>query len=138
VPKGARVPPLVYTLMEDIVAVDGNGGKAYRAALQARYDASARFRTLVAQLNWFWGVSGFTLGVALIAIIWSIPQEVAYGVGWGSPLVFAALWAAATVFWAKRSLRLERELWCRSSPDDRGEAAVIPMQDQNSTFGPEI
>jgi len=137
VPKGARVPPLVYTLIEDIVAVDGSGTKVYRAALQARYEASPHFRTMIAQLNWFWGVSGFAIGVALIAVIWTIPQEAAYGVGWGAPLVFAFLWTAATIFWARRSLRLEREMWYRSPPEDQAESGVIPMQEQGNTYASE-
>ncbi|KAK0710180.1 hypothetical protein B0T26DRAFT_724282 [Lasiosphaeria miniovina] len=81
VPKGARTPPLVYTLVEDIVAVDGAAGLSYRKALSARYEASSAFRKMIAQQNWFWGVGALVDGVGTLAVVWTVPQEVAYGVG---------------------------------------------------------
>ncbi len=56
IPKGGRLYPMLYTIVEDIIAVDGGAGKAYRGRLRARYDASWRFRLLIAQLNWFWAI----------------------------------------------------------------------------------
>lgn len=48
--------PGVFVLIEDVVAVDGGGGTLYREVLIARYEASPYFRTLLRQLNWFWGL----------------------------------------------------------------------------------
>lgn len=81
VPKGGRVPPLVLTIVEDIVAVDGAGGKEYRRAINARYEVSKRFREMIARQNWFWGVGALVDGAATMIVIWTIPQEIAYGVG---------------------------------------------------------
>jgi hypothetical protein len=81
VEKGERTPPLVLTLVEDIVAVDGGAGKEYRQNLMARYKASKRFRRMIADLNWFWGVGALIDGVGTMIAIWTTPQTVAYGVG---------------------------------------------------------
>ncbi|SPQ23452.1 c71a3e63-283b-494b-9501-4cc53e3bde22 [Thermothielavioides terrestris] len=111
VAKGGRVRPMVFTLIEDVVAVDGGGGREYRYALLARYDASRRFRAMIEQQNWFWAVGALIDGVGTMVVIWTVPETVAYGVGWGSPLVFALIWTTISVSWAVRSLRREKELW---------------------------
>jgi len=81
VPKGDRTPTLVFTLVEDIVAVDGGAGKEYRERLMARYKASPKFRLLITQLNWFWGVGAFLDGVVTIVLLFTIDEIAAYGVG---------------------------------------------------------
>lgn len=83
VPKGGRVPPFVLTAVEDIVGVDGDGGREYRNALWARYEASPRFRRMIAQQNWFWAIGALIDGIVTLVVIWlpMIPEEVAYGVG---------------------------------------------------------
>lgn len=81
VPKGGRIPPLVFTIVEDIVSVDGAGGKEYRRAFNARYAISKRFRDMIARQNWFWGVGALACGVATMIVIWTVPKEIAYGVG---------------------------------------------------------
>ena len=79
--KGGRVPPLVLTLVEDIVGVDGAGGRVYRDSLMARYKISPRFRKMIAQQNWFWAVGALVDGIGTLVVVWTVPQEVAYGVG---------------------------------------------------------
>lgn len=81
VPKGARVPPLVLTIVEDIVGVDGAGGREYRNSLLARYEVSPRFRTMIAQQNWFWAAGALVDGIGTMVVIWTVPEKVAYGVG---------------------------------------------------------
>lgn len=80
-PKGAKVPPLVLTIVEDIMAVDGSAGKSYRRRLMERYEASKRFRAIIRKMTWFWGVGAFLDGVGTMVVIWTVPQEIAYGVG---------------------------------------------------------
>ncbi|KAK0640665.1 hypothetical protein B0T16DRAFT_335694 [Cercophora newfieldiana] len=111
VEKGERTPPLVLTLVEDIVAVDGGAGREYREALMARYKASKMFRRMIADQNWFWGVGALLDGVGTMVAIWTTPQAVAYGVGWGSPLVFAIVWTWITVVWVRGALRKEKKMW---------------------------
>ncbi|KAL2016776.1 hypothetical protein VTK56DRAFT_2989 [Thermocarpiscus australiensis] len=111
IPKGGRVPPLVLTIVEDIVGVDGAGGREYRNSLLARYKVSPRFREMIAQQNWFWAIGALVDGIGTLVVIWTVPEEIAYGVGWGSPLVFAMIWTTITVTWVRRSLRREKQLW---------------------------
>ena len=81
VAKGERVPPLVLTIVEDIVGVDGAGGRVYRDSLMARYKVSERFRKMIAQQNWFWAVGALIDGIGTLVVIWTVPERVAYGVG---------------------------------------------------------
>jgi len=111
IPQGGRVPPFVLPLVEDIVAVDGGGGKVFRRQLMARYTASRRFRAMIRGLNWFWGVGSLLCGIGLMIVVWILPEEIAYGVGWGVPSVFAAIWAIITIIWVRRSLRVEKSMW---------------------------
>lgn len=85
VDKGGRVLPLVFTLVEDIVGVDGTGGRVYRDSLMARYKASPRFRRMIAQQNWFWAVGALIDGIGTLVVVWTVPQDVAYGVGTSKP-----------------------------------------------------
>ncbi|KAK4135135.1 hypothetical protein BT67DRAFT_364950, partial [Trichocladium antarcticum] len=111
VDKGGTVLPLVFTLVEDIVGVDGTGGRVYRDSLMARYKASPRFRRMIAQQNWFWAVGALVDGIGTLAVVWTVPQDAAYGVGWGSPFLFVILWTIISVSWVRRDLRREKELW---------------------------
>jgi len=111
VEKGERTPPLVLTLVEDIVAVDGGAGREYRQSLMARYKASKVFRRMIADQNWFWGVGALLDGIGTMVAIWTTPEAVAYGIGWGSPLVFAIVWTWTTVVWVRGALRKEKKLW---------------------------
>ena len=81
IPKGGRVPPLVFTLVEDVVGVDGAGGREYRNSLLARYEASPRFRKMIARQNWFWAVGVLIDAVGTLVVVWTVPEKVAYGVG---------------------------------------------------------
>lgn len=81
VPKGGRVPPLVFTLVEDVVGVDGAGGREYRNSLLARYEASPRFRKMIARQNLFWAIGLLVDAVSTLVVIWTVPEMVAYGVG---------------------------------------------------------
>ncbi|KAH8885464.1 hypothetical protein GQ53DRAFT_845477 [Thozetella sp. PMI_491] len=112
IPKGDRMKPMVYTLVEDIVGVDGTAGKTYRERLRERYEASWRFRVMIAQLNWFWAAGSLTAGIGSMVVLWVLSsQEIAYGVAWGAPLIFAMIWTLITLHWVRRSLRNEKLMW---------------------------
>ncbi|KAI0506552.1 hypothetical protein F5B22DRAFT_623467 [Xylaria bambusicola] len=122
IPKGAPQPPYVLTAVEDVVGVDGGGARPFRRRLLERYKASKAFRRLIAELNWFWGIGSVISGAGTLAAVWVIPsQEIAYGVGWGEPLVFFVVWTAITVFWIRRGLRREKKVWA----DNTGEKASV-------------
>jgi hypothetical protein len=111
VPKGAVTPPITYSIVEDVVAVDGGGGITFRTAFMARYNASPKFRELLRQMTWFWGVPSLVVGVVLMAVIFTVRREVAYGLGWTIPAIWAGIWTLVTIFWVKRALREEERDW---------------------------
>lgn len=111
VAKGEPMPPHVYTFVEDVIAVDGNAGKKFREAMKARYAASPRFRKMIAQQNWFWALGALADGIGTMVVIWTVPEVVAYGVGWGSPFIFAIVWTWISVVWVRHDLREEKRLW---------------------------
>jgi hypothetical protein len=109
--RGALTPPITYSIVEDVVAVDGGGGQKYRAALLARYNASPRFRAMLRQMTWFWGVPAVVVGVVLLALIFTVKREVAYGLGWAVPAIWAGLWTCITIYWVRRVLDKEEREW---------------------------
>ncbi|KAI0841187.1 hypothetical protein F5Y06DRAFT_293675 [Hypoxylon sp. FL0890] len=110
-PKGAPIPPVLLTFIEDVVAVDGGAGKTYRKRLLGRYKVSKDFRALIKGLNWFWGVGCILVGAGSLAVVWTVPQEIAYGIGWGAPLGFTIIWTAITILWSHKALHLEKKRW---------------------------
>lgn len=81
VAPGETTPPFVLPLVEDVVAVDGDGKKAYRQRLMERWRVSRRFRAMIKGLNWFWGVGSLAFGVGLMVVVWTATEEIAYGFG---------------------------------------------------------
>ncbi|KAL9105656.1 MAG: hypothetical protein Q9227_009205 [Pyrenula ochraceoflavens] len=110
-PKGVVAPPLVYHIIEDVVAVDGGGKLRFRDALHDRFEASPRFRRMLWHLTNFWGLPTAFMGAILIALIFTVDKEVAYGLGWGVPTVWAAIWTVITIIWVKAELKLEYDKW---------------------------
>lgn len=109
--KTSICPPVTFCVLEDVCAVDGKGGKKFRAAAMARYNASPRFRALMLQLLWFWTIPLIVLGAAFIAVIFVTSEDVAYAVGWGAPAVWSLLWTWFTILLVQRGLRIEKESW---------------------------
>ncbi|KAF4976027.1 hypothetical protein FZEAL_7259 [Fusarium zealandicum] len=108
---GDVYPPLTFCIMEDITACDGGGGKTYREAALARFNASPRFRRMLSQMLWAWAITGSVLSVVLIALAWTLPVEVAYALGWAVPSVWGAAGAYLTIRWGQRCIRIEQEKW---------------------------
>lgn len=82
-PKGGKVRPGAYYMVEDMVAVNANAGRPYREAISARYEASPRFRQMLYQQSVFWSIPAIVLAIPLtvISVIHPVPATVAYGIG---------------------------------------------------------
>lgn len=85
-PAGHIVRPAVYTLIEDIIAVNGGAGTKYREELNARYEASPLFRRMLNRLDGFWGFGALTTAATVTALLWTIKVEYIYWAGMSSRL----------------------------------------------------
>ncbi|KAK3167200.1 hypothetical protein OEA41_010326 [Lepraria neglecta] len=114
-PKGAPVRPGTYMVIEDVIAVDTGAGRAYRRAINDRYEASPMFRRMLWQLNMFWAVPALAVGVGVTAVVADdrVPQTIAYGIGWGAPPLWVGIWTLITIQWVQVSLRREKEAWSK-------------------------
>lgn len=80
--KGEVLRPAIFTIVEDVVAVDGKQGDVFRAAWKARYESSAPFRALLDRLDSLWGASGVLVAAVVIAVIFGVKDaEVGWAVG---------------------------------------------------------
>lgn len=70
-------------VIEDVIAVDTGVGRAYRRAINERYEASPMFRNMLHQLNLFWAIPALCVGAGVTAAVVDdrVPQTVAYGIG---------------------------------------------------------
>ncbi|KAF5528534.1 hypothetical protein CGCA056_v000084 [Colletotrichum aenigma] len=96
IPKGAQLRPGIYSLIEDICAVDGSGGTEFRVALDRRYEASHVFRAMLRRLGVFWAVGAEACAVLCTVLIFTLDGDVAYTIGWSLPFVWAGIWTGAT------------------------------------------
>ncbi|KAK2607561.1 hypothetical protein N8I77_006225 [Diaporthe amygdali] len=111
IPKGAQLRPCVYTLIEDICAVDGSGGTDFREALNRRYEASHIFRTMLRRLGVFWAVGAQAMAVVCTILIFTVSEDAAYAIGWSVPFGWAGVWAVATIWYVKKELKREKAHW---------------------------
>ncbi|KAI9039618.1 uncharacterized protein KD926_009210 [Aspergillus affinis] len=125
-PKGSVMPTALYVLIEDVVAVDGGGGQIYRYALRTRYLSSPYFRRMLFQMNCFWAGGSIIFAAAFTAIIFTVPQNVAFTLGWTLPLVWAGVWTLITIPWVQSDLRREKQAW----QDHRGQGGVPSYVDE--------
>jgi hypothetical protein len=80
-PAGHTAHPATFTIIEDVVAVDGGGGVAYREALMARYDASPLFRRMLNRLDAFWGIGALVAATIITVLLWTVPVQTGYWIG---------------------------------------------------------
>ncbi|KAL7269792.1 hypothetical protein RUND412_007531 [Rhizina undulata] len=111
-PKGSLAAPAVFTVVEDIIAVDGDGRKRFREAWYKRYHASGVFREMIFRITMFWGMGATVMGGASLGIAFGLSSKyLAFGLGWGLPFVWASVWAIITIKWVQKMLREEEETW---------------------------
>ncbi|KAK3073545.1 hypothetical protein LTR53_004779 [Teratosphaeriaceae sp. CCFEE 6253] len=111
IPKGSQLRPAIYTFIEDVCAVDGSGGTAYREALNKRYEASHIFRAMLRRLGAFWAIGSEAIAVILTILIFTIQHEAAYVVGWALPFIWGGVWALITYVYVVRKLKEEKTAW---------------------------
>lgn len=138
-PAGSITPPVVLTVVEDVVAVDGGGGREFRQAWLRRYDASPRFRRLIWDLTLFWGLGCLLcVAVALTAAFVITSNYFAFAFCWSAPFVWAAIWAVTTILWVQRQLDIEKTEWDAAravASSDRVAVAVAVADSSGSSSG---
>lgn len=104
---GTVIRPAIFYIVEDVVAVDGNGGIEYREAFGARYEGSEIFRNMIWNLSMAWMLSFFVLGAVVTVLVLLLPVASVYAVGWAGPFPVAAVIAVLTIFYVRAVLRVE-------------------------------
>lgn len=82
---GERCVPAVFTVVEDVIGVDGKGGGrgGFRERWKGRYLQSGRFREMLYWQTVFWGMGATVGGGVTLAVVLApgVDQYVAYGFG---------------------------------------------------------
>lgn len=77
-PRGSPLRPGIYSIIEDICAVDGSGGTEFRQRLNLRYMASHHFRLMLHRLTLFWAFGACAIAAITTALIFTIQRDAAY------------------------------------------------------------
>jgi hypothetical protein len=134
IPKGAQLRPGIYSIIEDVVAVDGSGGTEFREALNRRYEASHVFRAMLRRLGEFWAFGAEAAAILTTILVFTLDsKDAAYVIGWSLPFVWAGIWILVTFWYVRKKLAEEKTAWAEevaakveaSAPSERSEAAVV-------------
>lgn len=125
VDAGNVVRPAIYYIVEDVVAVDGNGGIEYREAFTTRYETSPVFERMIWMLSLVWMLAFYILAAGFAVLVFYLPWPAVYAVGWAGPFPLAGLMALWTIFYVKSTLKEERMAEDRSSDDDNERTALM-------------
>jgi len=107
--KGHVLKPAVFYIVEDVVAVDGAGKREYREAFNARYNASPVFRDMIWTLSVVWMLWFYVFAVLFTVLVFTLPVEAVYAVGWAGPFPLAGILAVWTTYYVKGQLRREKD-----------------------------
>lgn len=77
-PRGSPLRPGIYSIIEDVCAVDGSGGTEFRQRLNLRYMASHYFRQMLHRITLFWGFGSCAIATATTVVIFTTSRDVAY------------------------------------------------------------
>jgi len=121
-PAGTPCRPAVYSLIEDITAVDGAAGAPFRDRLNVRYELSALFRKLLLDVTLVLG-TGFLIQTGLQILIIFVTKEEVF-VGASTALLWG--WCGLSACWAipftRKRLEQERMVWGTVNMSMRTEA----------------
>lgn len=133
---GNIVRPAVYYVVEDVVAVDGNGGIEYREAFTARYESSPVFQKMIWTLSVVWMLAFYVFAGVFTVLVFTLPKAAVYAVGWAGPFPLAGLMAVGTIFYVKSILKEERKAKdddeSREQIDEQNIPAPISSEDERT------
>ena len=70
---------------------------------------------MIERLNWFWGIGCMVVAIITTILIFSLEENVAFGVGWGLPYISAAVFVSVSIVFVKASLKEEKRVWRANS-----------------------
>jgi hypothetical protein len=74
-PRGSPLRPGIYSIIEDVCAVDGSGGTEFRQRLNLRYAASHHFRRMLHRLTLFWAFGAVGIGSGTTAAVFVLDSK---------------------------------------------------------------
>lgn len=110
-PKGSLWRPALFAFVEDAGALEGQGGVPYREAIMKRYAVSPRFRRMILIVDWMWGLGLLAIAVISTVLIMVLDRDIGFGIGWGLPWAFSAVYGLLTVRVVKYHLHREKTEW---------------------------
>lgn len=103
VKRGSPIPPPLFTVMEDVFAVDGaHEGFPAREAMRDLYSGSSRFRRTLMGWSWVWGIACTALAIGLTIVVARTSQTSGFGVAYGVSWPFIVIMALITSWWMER------------------------------------
>jgi hypothetical protein len=108
-PPGHKMRPAAYYIMEDIVAVDGAGGSAFRKALNVRYESSPIFQRIVYEMTAYWATGGLVFVGVSAVFTFTTSLNFAFGATLIWIPVWTILWFIPAYFWIQHRLAQERD-----------------------------
>ena len=86
--RGSLTPPPMFTIMEDVFAVDGcHMGLPARQAVLDMYQGSTRFRRTLIWWSWIWAVACLGVAIGLSIVVALAKHTTGFGVSTLSPFV---------------------------------------------------
>jgi hypothetical protein len=131
-PPGEVVRPAIFYIVEDVVAVDGNGGVEYREAFGKRYEGSEMFRVMIWNLSMCWMLAFYVLGAVVAVLVMILPVASVYAVGWAAPFPVVGGMVVATIFYVRSVLRAEKKEGDESHEGGDGRATPRSIDDERS------
>jgi hypothetical protein len=129
-PPGEVVRPAIFYIVEDVVAVDGNGGVEYREAFNARYEGSEMFRKMVWNLSVCWMLAFYVLGAVVAVLVMLLPKKSVYAVGWAAPFPVVGAMVVGTIFYVRSVLRVEGKE--EDENHENGDGSAAPRPDERA------
>ena len=124
-PKGSPWPPALLAILEDTGAIEARCEVAHREAVMRRYKCSPLFRTMLLRLTWLWGFGLVSIATVTTILIAVLEENIAFGVGWGLPYIWVAIFGIWTVRFVRRSLEEEKRTFTSSYLGSATQGPVV-------------
>jgi hypothetical protein len=131
--SGNVVRPAIYYIVEDVVAVDGNGGFYYREAWTERYESSSVFRIMIWNLSVVWMVAFYGFALIFATLVFALPWQAVYAVGWAGPFPLAGWMVLWTIFYVREALKKEEMIHAEEETEEEDEHGILrPGEDERT------